>query len=146
MRNHPKKDRIYPLSALSLADYQALAAFRLSLREFLAFSAAAARAAGLTPQQHQALLAIKGAPAGEMLSIQDLSAHLHIKHNTTVELLDRLEKAKLVRRRRDLANRRQVRIALTARAERLLQRLSAAHLKELQAMRPALLTLLKQLD
>jgi hypothetical protein len=41
-------------------DYTALADFRHALRQFLAFSEQAATTCGLTPQQHQALLAIAG--------------------------------------------------------------------------------------
>jgi DNA-binding MarR family transcriptional regulator len=127
-------------------DYEALADFRFALRKFLAFSEAAAKEAGLAPQQHQALLTIKGAGGAGPVSIQLLSARLLIHHNTAVELVDRLVDGGLVKRSRDLDDRRRTRLDLTARADRLLKSLSEAHLKELQAMRPALLNILKQLN
>ena len=71
-------------------DYEALAEFRAALRGFLSFSEEAARAAGLTPRQHQALLAIKGSPGGTRLSVGDIAARLRLRHNTTVELVNRL--------------------------------------------------------
>ncbi len=76
-------------------DYVALAAFRRSLRIFLAFSEQAARAAGLTPQQHQAILAIRGFSEGAGIAVGDLAAHLLLKHHTAVGLVDRLVRARL---------------------------------------------------
>jgi hypothetical protein len=49
---------------ISLADYRSLAAFRYEIRKFLAFSEGAAREAGIEPQQHQMLLAVRGLPDG----------------------------------------------------------------------------------
>jgi DNA-binding MarR family transcriptional regulator len=126
-------------------DYQALSEFRFALRKFLMFSEAAAREAGVSAQQHQALLSIKGSPTSE-LSVQELSDRLLIQHNSTVELVDRLVQGQLAIRRVDADDRRRVKITLTPKSERLLKRLSAVHLKELQAIRPALLDLLLQLD
>lgn len=123
-------------------DYATLAAFRLALRKFAAFSESEAKAAGLTPRQHQALLALRGtAPAG--LAIGDLAAHLLVRHNSAVELVDRLEDAALVLRQPDPADARRILLTLTTRAEALLRGLSAAHLRELRAMRPGLLALLE---
>ena len=126
------------------ADYEALAAFRHALRRFAAFSAEAARAARLTPQQHQALLAIKGAPGRETLTIGGIAAHLLIRPHSAVELVDRLEELGLVARQPDPADSRRVQVALTTRSEALLRDLSMAHLRELQAIRPTLLDLLGQ--
>src|SRR5690349_17432425 len=75
-------------------DYQALSEFRFALRKFLMFSEAAAREAGVSAQQHQALLSIKGSPTSE-LSVQELSDRLLIQHNSTVELVDRLVQRQL---------------------------------------------------
>jgi len=126
-------------------DYRALSEFRFALRKFLMFSEVAAREAGVSPQQHQALLSIKGSPTSE-LSVQELSDRLLIQHNSTVELVDRLVQGQLAIRRIDADDRRRVKIRLTPKSERLLKKLSAVHLKELQAIRPALLDLLLQLD
>lgn len=132
--------------AITKANYEALADFRFALRKFLAFSERAAKDAGLTAQQHQALLTIKGAPSEGAVSIQQLSARLLIQHNTAVELVDRLVEAGLVKRTRDEDDRRRARLELTAAAERILESLSAAHLKELQSVRPVVRNLLAQLD
>jgi DNA-binding MarR family transcriptional regulator len=133
-------------ASLTKANYEALSDFRFALRRFLAFSEGAAKQAGLTPQQHQALLTIKGAQDADSVSIRLLAERLLINHNTAVELVDRLVAAGLVERSRDAEDRRRARLELTGDAERRLQSLSAAHLKELQTVRPALLKLLKQLD
>jgi DNA-binding MarR family transcriptional regulator len=132
--------------SLTKADYQALAAFRRALRQFTAFSELAARRAGLTPQQHQALLAIKGAPGADTLVIGDLAHALLIRPHSAVELVDRLVQLGLAERREDPVDHRRVRIALTPRADSLLSELSTAHFKELRAIRPALLDLLHRFD
>ena len=129
------------------ADYATLAAFRLALRQFAAFSEAEAKAAGLRPRQHQALLAIKGAarthPGG--LGVGEIAGALLIRHNSAVELVDRLADAGLVRRLPDPSDGRRSVVTLTQQAERLLHGLSAVHLSELRAMRPRLLALLETL-
>jgi DNA-binding MarR family transcriptional regulator len=131
-------------SELSKSDYEALAAFRLALRRFLAFSDAAIRAKGVTPQQHQALLAIK-ASRDESLTIGALAEALLLQHHSGVELADRLETAGLVVRRPDPDDRRRVLLSLTPDAERLLGGLASVHLRELSAMRPMLLQALEGL-
>jgi DNA-binding MarR family transcriptional regulator len=113
------------------ADYLRLADFRYALRQFLEFSANAARATGLTSQQHQALLVIKGLTIMGRATITDLATRLLGRHHSTVELVDRLGEVGLVRRGVDAVDRRRVTIVLTAKAERILARLSAAHLEEL---------------
>jgi len=134
-----------PDRSFTQANYEALADFRYALRRFLAFSDSAAREAGLTPQQHQALLTIKGSsdPAGT--SIRQLASHLLVHHNSAVGLVDRLVEGGLVRRVRDEEDRRRARLELTAKAERILDSLTEAHVKELRAVRPALANVLQQL-
>ena len=127
------------------SDYEALAAFRHALRRFTAFSMEAARAAGLTPQQHQALLAIKGAPGRDSLSVGEIAVHLLIRHNSAAELVNRLEELDYVTRLPDPKDSRKVQVRLTAHAEAALAELSAAHLRELAAIRPLLLELLGQI-
>src|ERR1051326_2195953 len=70
--------------------YATLAALRFALRQFLRFSEEAAQKAGITPQQHQALLAIKGFPERDEVTIGELAERLKLRHQTTVELVDRL--------------------------------------------------------
>lgn len=131
--------------ALAKAEYEILAAFRYTLRHFLDFSRGAAEAAGLTAQQHQALLAIKGYPGREVITVGELAERLAIRHNSGVELIDRLAALGLVERRHDTADRRLVLLSLTPQADRLLATLSAAHRDELRRLRPALTDLLAQL-
>lgn len=128
----------------TLRDYRRLAEFRYLLRRFLAFSEDAAIAAGLTPRQHQALLAIKGVPEGTAPNIGHLAGRLGIRPHSAVELADRLAEAGLVVREPDMADRRRVCLSLTDAAERHLAALSAEHLRELHRLRPALLAILEQ--
>jgi DNA-binding MarR family transcriptional regulator len=128
------------------ADYQALADFRYALRQFLAFSGDAAQGVGLTPQQHQAMLSIIGAPAGQVVTVGFLAERMLLKHHSTVELVDRLVELDLVARQPDVADRRKVLLNLTPKAKRLLTRLSAAHLEELKRIRPAFAALLDRLE
>lgn len=127
----------------TLAQYRALAAFRVEVRRFLAFSAQAAAEAGVAPQQYQALLAIKGHPGEGAPSITDLATQLFVRQHTAVELVKRLETAGLVARARDPQDRRVVLVRLTDRAEGLLAALASVHLKELGQRR---LSMAAQLD
>ena len=132
-------------TAASDVDYAALAQFRFELRKFLAFSEAAARGQKLTPQQHQALLAIKGFAGDDAASIGDLADRLLIRHHTAVELVDRMAKLGLVVRVADPEDGRRSLIQLTAAGERRLRRLSTIHLEELAAIGGALTQMLSSL-
>ncbi len=125
-------------------DYATLASFRRSLRLFLAFSEEAARKAGLTPQQHQAILAIRGLAPDSGMTIHDLAEQLLLKPQTTVELVDRLVDAALVRRERDHVDRRRVFLTLTAKANRILEKLSTTHLAQIRRDAPELIKLLRE--
>ena len=127
------------------ADYAALAHFRRSLRIFLSFSEDAARANGLTPQQHQAILAIRGLSDENGLSVGDLARHLIIQPHSAAELLNRLEDAGLIGRSVGEADRRCVMVTLTASADRLLRKLSQMHVVELRRRAPELVGALRQL-
>lgn len=127
---------------ITKAHYEALAALRHGLRTFLHFSQEAAAGSGLTPQQHQALLAIKGFPGREHVSVGELAERLHLKHHSAVGLVDRLVGRQLVRRDYAADDRRRVEVRLTPQGETLLRRLSAAHLAELRRLGPELRRLL----
>ena len=127
------------------AEYEALAEFRYALRQFLHFSENAARAAGLTPQQHQAILAIKGFPGREQITIGELAERLQIRHHSAVGLVDRLVAERYVRRVPAREDRRQVRLGLTSRGKAVLERLSAVHHEQLQRMGPQIHQLLIRL-
>jgi len=135
------KPNLAPADAI---DYQALAAFRHALRRFAVFSETAAAAAGLTPQQHQALLAIKSNPGREALNIREISERLLIRHHSAVELVDRLARMGMVEREPDPHDRRRVQVRLTVQGQRRLAALSQAHLDELRAIRPLLAGLLER--
>jgi DNA-binding MarR family transcriptional regulator len=124
-------------------DYTALADFRYEIRRFLNFSETAARAAGIEPHQHQALLAIKGLPASRIATVGVLAERLQIQHHSAVELTNRLEAKGLIRRSRGQADRREVLLELTLRGEKLLQELTLSHRSELQLAAPKLVAALE---
>jgi DNA-binding MarR family transcriptional regulator len=125
------------------AEYRALAEFRYQIRSFLNLSEQAARAAGLEPQHHQLLLAIKGAPPPREATISYLAERLQLQHHSLVELLDRLEARFLVRRIRGSADRRIVLLRITPRGERLLRQLALHHRNLLRSAGPALVRALE---
>jgi DNA-binding MarR family transcriptional regulator len=127
---------------ISKAHYELLASLRYALRRFTHFSEDAARRAGLKPQQHQALLSIKGFHGKDHASIGELAERLRVRHHSAVGLVDRLGRLGLVRREPSAVDRRRVEIRLTARGEALLRRLSAVHLRELRQLGPELHQLL----
>jgi DNA-binding MarR family transcriptional regulator len=127
---------------LTRSHYQSLAALRHALSRFLHFSKAAATAAGLSPQQHQALLAIKGFPGPGSVSMGELARRLHLRPHSTVGLVDRLARRQLVRRTPSIQDGRRVDVRLTAHGEALIRQLSASHLTELRQLAPELSRLL----
>jgi len=130
---------------LTPSDYRLLAEFRHHLRVFIAFSETAARDAGLAPQQHQALLAIKGFPGGRAPTIGELAERLQIRHHSAVGLVDRLVDSRLVVRCLDSKDRRRVTLGLTRQGEDMLAELSVVHRDELRRMAPMLRTVLAEL-
>jgi DNA-binding MarR family transcriptional regulator len=123
---------------ITKSHYESLAALRHALRRFLNFSQDTARQYGLTPQQHQALLAIKGFPGRDYVSITELAECLQLRHHSTVGLVDRLTRARLLRRTQSMADRRRVELRLTAQGEKVIEKLSATHLQELRQFGPEL--------
>jgi DNA-binding MarR family transcriptional regulator len=131
---------------LSQEDYEMLAALRYALRRFMRFSERSAQRAGITPQQHQALLAIKGFPGGDYMTVSELAEWLQLRHHSTGELVNRLEAQGLVERTHATDDRRQVHLSLTLHGEEMLAGLSAAHRAELRQIGPELNHLLTQLN
>jgi DNA-binding MarR family transcriptional regulator len=123
---------------LSDAQYSQLLDFRTSLREFLHWSEAQARDAGLSPAEHQLLLAIRGHPGPDHPSVGDVARALLLRHHSAVQLIDRAEHRGLVRRQPDARDGRVVRLRLTPLGRRRLRRLSALHLEEIARLAPAL--------
>ena len=128
------------------AEYEALAAFRYSLRQFLHFSEDAAASAGLTPRQYQALLAIKGFPGRDAATIGELAEQLQIAHHSAVGLVDRLGLHKLVIREPSAQDRRQVYVCLTARGMEVLDKLANSHKEELRRLGPRLNSIVNELN
>jgi DNA-binding MarR family transcriptional regulator len=123
-------------------DYRALASFRYEIRKFLAFSEQAARSAGIEPQQHQLLLAVRGLPEDQRPTIGAIAERLCVQHHTTVALVDKLEGRGFIERQRGAQDRREVLLRLTKEGEALLQQLSALHRKQLETVGPAMVTAL----
>ncbi|HET9076462.1 MAG TPA: helix-turn-helix domain-containing protein [Acidimicrobiales bacterium] len=117
------------------AEYRALAQFRRALRSFLHFSEEAARSAGLTPSQHQLLLAVRGADTDQPPSIGEVADWLKLRHHSTVELVNRAEAAGLLRRVPDPDDHRLQRLILTDLGTTRLDALSTLHREELRRFR-----------
>ena len=124
-------------------DYKGLADFRHEIRRFLNFSETLARKAGIEPQQHQALLAIKGHAPESETTVGVLAGRLQIRHHSAVELSRRLEANGWIRRSRGRRDRREVFLRVAPRGERLLETLSRSHRSELRTAGPGLLKALR---
>ncbi len=130
------------------SDYRALAEFRYQIGRYLAFGDQAAESAGLRSRQYQLLLALKGMPDGMEASIKNLADRLGIRHHSTVELVDRLEKRGLIKRERSSVHRSFVFVRITKEGESMLRKLVASRKADLKVAGPilvkALTTLTKQ--
>jgi DNA-binding MarR family transcriptional regulator len=126
-------------------EYAMLAAFRYALRGFMHFSETAAAGVGLTAQHYQAMLVVRGCPADRRITINDLAQQLLIRHNSAVGLVDRLHRQGLVAREPSPLDGRKVHLRLTAKGERVLERLASVHREELSRIGPQLRQLLQQI-
>jgi DNA-binding MarR family transcriptional regulator len=133
-------------SRVSDEEYRILADFRYALRRFLSFSEQAARHAGITTHQYQVLLAIRGFPGRERLTVSELADQLKLRHHSTVGMIDRLASQDLLVRLPGMSDRRQVYVSLTARGSELLERLAAVHRDELRRIGAELRGPLARLD
>ena len=134
-----EEDRTAP-TPLTKQDFEALARFRFGIRRYLRFSEETVRRHGITPQQYQLLLALKGFPGREWATVGELAERLQLRHHSTVELVNRAQGQKLVQRSPDPDDARVVRVGLTPEGEQILAELSALHRLELERM-SAVLTL-----
>lgn len=141
LANLTSTDALEPLDDEAFAG---LAGFRFALRQFLGFSEAALKSAGVTTQQYQAMLAIRATPEQE-LSIQGLAQQLMLKPNGAVQMVDRLESIGMVQRRVAPEDRRSVLVTLTQLGDRVVGVLAAEHLDELVRQRPLLVESLRRL-
>jgi DNA-binding MarR family transcriptional regulator len=125
-------------------NYKAMAEFRYQIRRFLRFSEQTAREGGLEPQQYQLLLTLKGMDDDAVPKIGEIAQRLQIQHHSTVELVDRLVRRGLIRRRRSDSDRREVLLELTPRGDKVLQDLAIRHWAEYRSMAPDLIGSLKK--
>jgi DNA-binding MarR family transcriptional regulator len=124
--------------ALTKQDFEALARFRFGIRRYLRFSEETVRSHGLTPQQYQLLLALKGFPGRDWATVRELADRLLLRHHSVVELVNRAQGQGLVERLPHPEDARAVRVQLTADGEQILARLSALHRDELHRMNSTL--------
>jgi DNA-binding MarR family transcriptional regulator len=127
-------------------DYDALAAFRYAMRKFLRFSKDALAEVKVTPEQYEALLAIKARGDSAGIIIGELSERLQVKHHTAVSLIDKLVSRKLVTRARATKDRRQVQVKLTRLGNSTLVRLAAIHRREMRKRSPEMIQALRRLQ
>ncbi|HEX6374668.1 MAG TPA: MarR family transcriptional regulator [Allosphingosinicella sp.] len=126
-------------------DYKVLASVRAELRSFAHFTEKVTSGAGLTPQQHQILLALRASDELE-LTIGQLAETMFLKPHSVSGMADRLAGLGLVERVRSEEDRRSIRLRLTDKAREVLASLGQAHKDELRRIRPLLISLLSQLD
>jgi DNA-binding MarR family transcriptional regulator len=119
---------------LSKQDFEALARFRFGIRRYLRFSEEIVRSHGLTPQQYQLLLALKGFPGRDWATVRELAERLQLRHHSVVELVNRAQGEGLVERVPHPEDARAVRVVLTGQGEGVLGMLSALHRDELRRM------------
>src|SRR5665213_4394487 len=110
--------------------YTRLLALRTGLRHFERWSETQARAAGLTPAQHQLLLAIRGHSDSRGPTVGEVADYLLLRHHSVVGLIDRADEAGLVQRSRDLTDHRVGRVHRTKEGGERGEVASAQHLQE----------------
>jgi DNA-binding MarR family transcriptional regulator len=123
---------------LTKQDFEALARFRSGIRRYLRFSEEIVRRHGVTPQQYQLLLALKGFPERDWATVRELADRLQLRHHSVVELVNRAQGQGLVDRAAHPEDGRAVRVVLTDDGEEILGRLSALHRDELRRLDAAL--------
>jgi DNA-binding MarR family transcriptional regulator len=141
----PAQKKTRPAS-LDNHEYELLAAFRRALRAFLRFSEVEAEKGGVTAQNYQALLTVRACPEDKRVTINDLARQLMIRHNSAVGLVDRLTRQRLVAREAAAEDGRKVHLRLTAKGDRVLERLAEVHREELRRIAPQLEELLQQIS
>jgi DNA-binding MarR family transcriptional regulator len=130
---------------ITTREYRALAELRCRIRHFLGEGDAAARAAGLEPQQYLLLLMIRGLPQGKEATIRTLAERLALKHHSVVELIDRMEMHGYVRRTRGRDDRRRVLVSLQPRGQQMLEDVARRRIHELRSSGHELVQAIDQL-
>jgi len=123
-----------------------LANFRYQLRTFLSFSESASETCGIAAQQYQLMQVIGAVPPDQQASISYIAERMILRHNSTVELVDRAERAGLVERKHDENDLRRSLVQLTPQGWEILQKLVALHLDEVQRQSDGLMRALRKLQ
>ena len=131
---------------LPVQDYAALGDFRYAVRKFLRFSKEFLARVKLTPEQYEALLAIKTRSGSKGITVGELSERLQVKHHTAVSLLDKLMARRLVTRRRALKDRRHVSVNLTKLGSSILEQVAGVHRQEMRHRSSEMIDALKRLQ
>ncbi len=126
-------------------DFETLAAFRYQIRRFLRFSKDLLSSEDLTPDQYQALLAIRASTPKRKLSIRDLAEQLQVRHHSTVGIVDQLVSREAVVRQVAPEDRRKILLTLTPKGEELVQRLAPPHHEELSRLCPEIIRTLERI-
>ena len=134
MENIPMEETSHGNGLAEIPRLRELAEFRFQLRQFLSFSEISSERHGIQAQQYQLLQVIAAAPSGQPASVSYLADRMVLRHNSTVELVDRAERAGLVRRHTDERDLRRSIIKLTPTGEQVLRMLVAEHVQELERL------------
>jgi DNA-binding MarR family transcriptional regulator len=127
-------------------DFETLAAFRYQVRRFLRFSKDLLSTEDLTPDQYQALLAIRASPADRKLSIRDLAEQLQVRHHSTVGIVDQLVSRAAIVRQVAPEDRRKILLSLTEKGEEIVERLAPPHRAELSRLCPEMIRTLEKIS
>ncbi len=131
-------------TSFTMARTKPLADFRYELRKFLSFSEASAERHGVATQQYQLMQVIAAMPEDKVPSITYLADRMVLRHNSMVELVDRAERAGLVKRSTDATDLRRSIVTLTDEGNVVLERMVREHLQELRSMGPQLIDALRE--
>lgn len=124
--------------AFDKKDYESLLQFRMAIRKYIHFVDEGARAVGITPQQHQLMLAVKGQKGKDWASVSEVAEALQLKHNSAVGLATRCQAAGLIEKEAFPGDHRIVRICLTEKGENILAELSQRNIEQLQTLNQAM--------
>jgi len=126
-------------------EFETLANFRYQIRKFLRFSKDLLSSEDLTPDQYQALLAIRASSSNGKLSIRDLAEQLQVRHHSTVGIVDQLVHRAAVVREVATDDRRKILLTLTPKGEEMVQRLAPPHHRELSRLCPEMIDTLQRI-
>lgn len=135
------------MKGLHQEDFLAMAEFRHQMRKFLRFSKdELAQHARLTPEQYEAILALRAFGDERGLTVGQLSERLQVKHHTAVTLVNKLVERGAASRTHGTTDRRQVYVKLTPKGTELLEQAGAVHRKEIRRRSAELIAALERLQ